>query len=335
MTQEKSQNTNVRIRSHLKFAFTCNNHYTGDWIQIPGSPERMWRQEEADCKTKDWEVYQVEVPVGEKFMEYIYEVTVNPIKGYTFIEDPYQTVGPASYDNNKKMNYHFKNFKKGDQIPLEYIVWQWIHKYTNQISQSNFSLVVTKENFALVQWLLQAIFNDLQQDFCAINPSTLSGLYAALRGEKSLIKMPTDWANSIVGEFNVLESNKEFLEESISKLQKEIEEKRNLLQSAQGLKTSQQFILKPTLTDAGGATITSNVSPLIDQVANLLVDSEDVKSLVEKAAELKVLRQHGAWYELDGNKYGPGLEKATLKFTEDLNARSALKEAMSKQMVTA
>jgi hypothetical protein len=331
-----NQNANIKIRSYNKFKFTCNNHYEGEWVQIPGSPNKTFRQEPADCKHQEWPVYQVEIPISEQYIDHIYEAHVNPVKGYTFFEDPYLREGPALYDNNKKLNYHFSKFKKGDQVPLEYIFWQWVHKHKDDIRHNKYSIIVNKYNFHTVQWLLQALYNDTLQEFSTLELPVVESIYYNLKGDKTLIKMPTDYASSVVGEFDILASNSEFLEAKIQEMEKELQARKELLENAKQFKGSVQSTTIGTVADNTGFTTPSIPNESLNTIAELLVDNEDVAALVNKAIDIGVLQKAGAYFKLPefGDKnFGPGIPKAITTFTENKEAREVLKEALSKKQV--
>lgn len=233
----QSQNTKaiVSIRSRNKFKITICNGYMPTLVAIPGTGRTEMIQNPADVPAQPAQVFktwEVMYKTKDKFVDSYFKGEIYTVPNYYFFEDP---VIEGINDPHKKLNYHFKNFKKGDNVPVEYILWRWIHSRCDDIVSGLFRFEVTESNYPLVQWVLQAIYNDQLKDFAKMDRTLLRKLFANLEGKKELVKQPDKEINTVVGEFNLLEANAGHIQESIDKLKKEIAAKEALLLAAQEL----------------------------------------------------------------------------------------------------
>ena len=231
----------VRIRSKKDFKIVINNGYSPIQVAIPGTGRKELISSPADVKAdpaKKFLVTKVAVPVNKTYDEVFFEGTIRPVKAYFFFEAPFisDEEDENFNDPNKKLNSHFKLFKKNDVVPVEYMIWRWCHKYHEQLAVRDFSFFVDENNFPLIQWLVQALFNDTRQDYCKLNPSTLSGIMVNLLGKSELIKHPDKVVNTVVGEYDILLTNESFIKDSIAKLEAEIASKQAILASTTNLK---------------------------------------------------------------------------------------------------
>lgn len=222
----------IKIRSAKKIRIAVGNCYSPKLVAIEGTTKKETVQDIADVERYEFDVRRVAYAVSAQFDDYYYEGTMYDRPGTFFIEDPYITEGKAGNDPVKKLNVHFKNYKEGDQVPIEYSVWRYCHMNFAQILNGDISLVVTKQNYPIIQWLFQALYNDISQPFCPLNISFIQTLHKHLIGEKAMIQLPTEVANSTVGEYNAIASNSGYYEAQIKDLEAEIEAKRQILADA-------------------------------------------------------------------------------------------------------
>lgn len=301
----------VKITSQKQFLNVVNNCYAPKLIGVEGSPTKHKIQEPADIERVTFPVYSVSTALNAQFDTKHYESTIATQPGVLFIEDPYITEGKYVNDPNKKLNIYFKNFKDGDIVPLEYYVWRFCHNKYDQINRGLFSLYVTRENYPVIQWLLQALYNDAQNDACKLSMGTVSGLYQNLKGETDLVRLPDEVITAVVGEYNILLSNKDFIKGSIDKLQKEIESKKAMLDQAKNMQAQAQ--------SAKGSTSTLT-KKTIEQVADAIEvknTPEQANDLLDSALEANVVTKSGSWLNINGKKIGQGKANSVQRLIQD------------------
>lgn len=220
--------TKVVIESNKNFAVTICNFYSTKLIAIPGSNQRMKVQDPADVDRFTFKVNRIDVPVGEKFREFVYTATVREVANRFFVEDPYDS---ETKDPNKAMNSHFKQFGYGDTVPVEYMIWRFVYSYKQQIINGDITIVVDDSNYPVVQWLFQAIYNDMGSKYNKLPEGFLAHLHTRLKGRKDMVTMPTERIDSTVGIYNALVANKESFIADLNKLESQLAEKRKFLDS--------------------------------------------------------------------------------------------------------
>ena len=310
-----TKNTEVRIKSKKQFTLTVANAYTPKMVAIPGTVQRHRVSDPADVDKYNLPVYIQHIPISDNFEDFFFEGVIARKKGYVFKEDPYiNDESPEARDPCKKLNHHFKEFNVGDPVPLEYMFLRAIYNSSYQFSQGYLQIKVTKDNFTVVQWALQALYNDLQEDYCPIAKSVLNGAYANLIGERHLVSMPTKVVNTIIGEYNVYESNQEAIEKHVAKLEKELEDKKQWLDQAKNLKKNFNKEYTPNETPAEGEP---EAPPAEDPLANAMGDAMDPAAILQQAIDSDIVQVSGTWFKFQETTLGQGYEKALDKVRND------------------
>jgi hypothetical protein len=220
----ENKNTTIVIESEKKFAITINNCYEEKLIAVPGSARRMKIQDPADVQSFDFGVKKVLSLVGDKYQDTFYRGTIRSLSDKTFFEDPYDK---TVKDPRKALNVHFKEFTLGDVVPIEYMLWRFVHKYVVQIMEGILVFTVDENNYHIFQWLLQALYNDINGRYNKLPKNFIERLYRCFKGASvKMLKIPDSVIDSTVGIYDAKLANKEFFEKEIKAREAEIEKMR-------------------------------------------------------------------------------------------------------------
>ena len=313
----------IQIQSPNKFSLAVNNCYMPRLIQILGKAEPEKIQDQADVFSREFRVFPLRIRKDVNYDEFFYRGTLNELQDFVFFEEPYPTEGEAAKDINKKLNFHFKKFHKGDIVPLEYMIWRFVYAKRQDIADGNFSIVVARNNYHTIQWLFEALFYDSKQEYSLITEGLINSLYQRLIGEKTLIKRPTKIINTVVGEFDITEANKEHIEKSIENLQKQIQEQQRMLAFSQNLIKAPEnlnVVTPPLKIEA--------------ELGELLADNEDIEQLFADGIEAQVIEQKGPWLKFGTQSLGRGRNEALAALKNSVSLREGIKAATAEKITT-
>jgi len=228
--ETKYNNVEVAIESYShKFEINTVNATKVKLIELAGSPKKHKHQDTADLERIKFDVKKIPIQKGEMTF-YMWRGVIREIAHSTFIEDPFVE---ESHDPIKKLNYHFKKFETGNVVPVEYHLWRFAYDQQFQIKQRIFEIPVTENNFQVIQWLLQALYNDSKKPFCKLPPNYFHSVFLSLTGPaRKLIKVPTEVVDSTVGVYNAVVANEKFFEEELAAQERELAAKRAVFEAA-------------------------------------------------------------------------------------------------------